>query len=101
MNRTSRIDQQLRLAFAPACRHIQVNALPDLAPEEYAEVVRLVRSAIDGDRYPLSLRVRKLRTILDKLEPPPPRPNPLPPPKPAGTPSLVYAKLRGGRRRRV
>ena len=40
--------------------------LPDLAPEEYAEVVRLVRSAIDGDRYPFSSRVRKLRTILDK-----------------------------------
>jgi hypothetical protein len=74
--------------------------LPDLSPEEYAEVVRLVRSAIDGDRYPLSARVRKLRSILDKLEPPAPKPIPFPPPKPAGTPSLVYAKLRGGRGRR-
>ena len=26
--------------------------LADLAPEEYAEIVRLVRAAIDGDRYP-------------------------------------------------
>jgi len=41
--------------------------LPDLVPEEYAEVLRLVRSAIDGDRYPLSSRVRRLKTILDKL----------------------------------
>ena len=75
--------------------------LSDLAPEEYAEVVRLVRHAIDGDRFPLSARVRRLRSILDKLEPPPPKPIPFPAPKPAGTPSLVYAKLRGGRRRRV
>src|SRR5262249_31957091 len=74
--------------------------LPDLASEEYAEVVPLVRSAIDGDRYPLSARVGRLREILDKPEPPAPKPVPFPAPKPAGTPSLVYAKLRGGRRRR-
>jgi len=35
---------------------------PDLAPEEYAEIVRLVRAAIDGDRYVLSLRVRRLKS---------------------------------------
>jgi len=35
--------------------------LPDLTPEEYAEIVRLVRAAIDGDRYVLSLRVHRLR----------------------------------------
>jgi len=62
--------------------------------------VRLVRAAIDGDPFPLWSRVRKLRAILDKLDPRVPRPEPLPPPKPAGTPSLVYAKLRGARRRR-
>ena len=33
---------------------------PDLAPEEYAEVVRLVRAAIDGERYVLSPRVKRL-----------------------------------------
>jgi len=92
--------QRLRLAFASAPGHIQSMPLPDLAPEEYAEVVRLVRSAIEDDRYPLSARVRQLRAILDKLEPPAPKPIPFPAPKPAGTPSLVYAKLRGGRRRR-
>ena len=74
--------------------------LPDLASEEYAEVVRLVRSAIEGDRYPFSSRARRLRAILDKLELPAPKPLPFPAPKPSGKPSLVYAKLRGGRRRR-
>src|SRR5262249_18281904 len=92
--------QRLRLAFTPAPGHIQPMPLPDLAPEEYAEVVRLVHNAIDGDRFPLSARVRKLRAILDKLGPPAPKPIPFPAPKPTGTPSLVYAKLRGGRRRR-
>jgi hypothetical protein len=58
-----------RLAFAAACCHIQVNPLPDLAPEEYAELARLVRAAIDGDRYPLSPRVRRLKDILTRLDP--------------------------------
>src|SRR5438874_4515127 len=35
--------------------------LPDLTPEEYAEVVRLVRVAIDGDQYALSPRVKRLK----------------------------------------
>jgi hypothetical protein len=38
--------------------------LPDLTPEEYAEIVRLVRSAIDGERYVLSPRVKRLKRIL-------------------------------------
>jgi hypothetical protein len=42
--------------------------LPDLAPEEYAEVVRLVRSATDGDRYPFSPRVKRLKSILPKID---------------------------------
>jgi hypothetical protein len=70
--------------------------LPKNTPKSCASSV----AAIDGDRYPLSERVRKLRSILDKLEPPAPKPIPFPAPKPAGTPSLVYAKLRGGRRKR-
>ena len=42
---------------------------PDLTPEEYAEIVRLVRSAIDGERYVLSPRVKRLKRILAKLDP--------------------------------
>ena len=45
--------------------------LPDLSPEEYAEVVRLVRAAIDGNRYPRSQRAKRLKSILEKLEPAP------------------------------
>jgi hypothetical protein len=43
--------------------------LPDLTPEEYAEIARLVRSAIDGERYVLSPRVKRLKGILAKLDP--------------------------------
>lgn len=45
--------------------------LDDLSPEEYAEVVRLVRAAIDADRYPRSRRAKRLKSILEKLEPAP------------------------------
>ena len=76
--------------------------LPNLAPEEYAEVVRLLRAAIDSDRYPLSPRAKRLKSILAKLDPEARRPAaiPYPPPLPSEQPSLLYAKLRGGRRRR-
>jgi hypothetical protein len=76
--------------------------LPNLAPEEYAEVVRLVRAAIDSDRYPLSPRAKRLKSILAKLDPASAERTvtPFPPPKPSGTPSLVYQRLKGGRRRR-
>ena len=75
---------------------------PDLAPEEYAEIVRLVRAAIDGERYVLSPRVKRLKSILAKLDHEAERPTaiPYPPPKPSAEPSFLYAKLRGVRRRR-
>ena len=76
--------------------------LPDLTPEEYAEIVRLVRSPIDGGRYVLSPRVKRLKSILAKLDPASAERavTPFPPPKPSGTPSLVYQRLKGGRQRR-
>jgi hypothetical protein len=75
--------------------------LPDLAPEEYAEVVRLVRSAIDGERYVLSPRVKRLKSMLAKLDPAPSATvTPYPAPRPSAEPSFLYAKLRGVRRRR-
>ena len=76
--------------------------LPDLAPEEYAEIVRLVRAAIDSDPYVLSPRVKRLKSILAKLGPEAERPAaiPYPPPLPSAEPSFLYAKLRGVRRRR-
>jgi hypothetical protein len=76
--------------------------LPDLSPEEYAEVVRLVRAAIDGDRYPLSPRAKRLKSILTKLDPAPHEHAVVryPAPRPSAKRSLLYAKLRGGRCRR-
>jgi hypothetical protein len=75
--------------------------LPDLTPEEYAEVVRLVHSAIDGDRYPLSVRAKRVKSILAKLDPAPSATvTPYPAPRPSAEPSFLYAKLRGSRRRR-
>ena len=75
--------------------------LPDLSPEEYAEIVRLVRSAIDGERYVLSPRVKRLNRILAKLNPAPAATvTPYPAPRPSAEPSFLYAKLRGVRRRR-
>jgi len=75
--------------------------LADLAPEEYAEIVRLVRSAIDGERYVLSPRVKRLKNILAKLDPAPSATvTPYPAPRPSAEPSFLYAKLRGVRRRR-
>lgn len=77
-------------------------ALPDLNSEDYDEVVRLVRAAIDGDRYPLSPRAKRLKSILTKLDPRSAEcaVMPYPVPKRSAEPSLLYAKLRGGRRRR-
>jgi hypothetical protein len=74
----------------------------DFTEEERKEVIQAVRAAIDGDRYVLSSRVRRLKSALAKLDPASAERlvTRLPPPKPAGTPSLVYAKLSGGRRRR-
>ena len=75
--------------------------LPDLAPEEYAEIVRLVRAAIDSDPYVLSPRVQRLKGILAKLDPAPSATvTPYPAPRPSAEPSHLYAKLRGVRRRR-
>ena len=43
----------------------------DLTEEERAEIVKAIRAAIDGDRYPLSPRVKRLKSILAKLDPAP------------------------------
>jgi hypothetical protein len=74
----------------------------DLTEEENAELVRVVRAAIDGDRYVLSPRVKRLKSVLAKLDPASVE-RPVvrhPPPRPSGQPNLLYQKLRGGRRRR-
>lgn len=65
----------------------------DLSDVEMAAVTRLLRDTIDGDRYPLSPRIRTLQGILDKLEPPPVR-EPLPPLRAYAPPRATAARRR-------
>ena len=73
---------------------------PDLSPEDCAAIAALLRDTIAADRFPLSPRIKKMRAILHKLEPPAPKPAPLPPLKPPGEPSMVAARMRGTKWRR-
>jgi hypothetical protein len=64
----------------------------DLSDTELAALVRLLKHTLDNDRYPLSPRLRPLKSILAKIQPPPVR-EPPPPPK-------LYAPPRATRQRR-
>ena len=55
----------------------------DLTDDEMQILTRLVRRAIDDDRYPMAPRLDPLKALLAKLDPPKPA-APLPPPLPAG-----------------
>jgi len=68
------------------------DGLSRLTEDEKVALLALLRRTIDDDRYPLSPRIRVLRGILAKLEPP--RPGaPLPPLK-AYAPPRHSAKQR-------
>jgi hypothetical protein len=54
---------------------------PGLSDGDLAD---LLRETIAQDRFPLSQRVRRLKAILPKLDPPAARPKMPPPPKPPG-----------------
>jgi hypothetical protein len=64
----------------------------DLNEDRREVLVRALRGIVDGDRFPLSPRIRRLKAILAKLEPPAPAAEPFPAPKPPAEPS--YAKRR-------
>ena len=53
------------------------DGLSRLTDDEKTALVALLKRTIDDDRYPLSPRIRTLRGILAKLEPPRPAPAPL------------------------
>jgi hypothetical protein len=59
----------------------------DLTGPEADALIRLLRDAIDDDRYPLSPRVQTPRAILGKLKPEPARPAASPPPRIYAPPS--------------
>ena len=65
----------------------------DLSDDEAAALVALLTRTIDGDRYPLSPRIRTLRAILAKLRPEPVH-EPLPPPKVYTPPKAAAATRR-------
>jgi hypothetical protein len=50
----------------------------ELSDDESTALARLLRRAIDDDKYPLSPRIRLIQRILDKIEPPPVRETPPP-----------------------
>jgi hypothetical protein len=67
---------------------------PALSDAEKAALAALLKETIAADRFPLSPRIRALKRILDKLEPPPPSPEPFPPPKPPSERGTVLSKKR-------
>ena len=75
---------------------------PDVTEEDYSDLAGLVREAITNERYFLSPRMKRLKSLLAKLDPASTERTvtPYPPPRPSAEPSLLYAKLKGGRRRR-
>src|SRR3954452_17545419 len=66
----------------------------DLTDLERDELVRALRGIVDGDRFPLSPRIRRLKAILQKLVPPAPASEPFPAPKPPGEPSRALNRPR-------
>ena len=77
-------------------------AKPNLTDEDYSDLAKLVREAIDAEPYRIGPRIKKLRGLLAKLDPASTERavTPYPPPRPSAEPSLVYRKLRGGGSRR-
>jgi hypothetical protein len=69
-----------------------VRGPPDLTDADKTILIGLLRETIDRDRFPLSPRIKSLKAILAKLDPPPPRPQPYPAPKPVGERSMALAK---------
>jgi hypothetical protein len=65
---------------------------PDLTEDDKAVLIELLRETIERDRFFMSRRIRRLKAVLDKLDPPVPGPEPMPPPKPPGEPSLALRR---------
>ena len=63
----------------------------DLSPEDRAAIAELLRDTIKADQFPLSPRIKRMREILHKIDPPEPEPFRFPPLK-QGRPSQVLGK---------
>jgi hypothetical protein len=64
-----------------------------LSDDEKRELIAALKRAIDGDRHFLSARVRVLKSILGRLEPPKPAPPPLRPVQYFAPPRTRQTKL--------
>ncbi len=99
--RCSLVPRRRRLKSRPPQRRdmcSQGMATIDFDEDERAALTAFLRDAIAADRFPLSPRLRPIKTVLAKLDPTPPRPA-LPPLKPAGEPSAIVRKMRRPGRR--
>ena len=94
-------DNTREFKFLPKRGHSTLWQGRTLTDEDYIELAALVRDAIDAEPCRIGPRINKLKRLLAKLEPPVEEAQTtlFPPPKPSGEPSLLYRKLRGGRRR--
>jgi hypothetical protein len=75
--------------------HLSVMKDLELTDDEAQALVRVIREAIDSDRFPLSPRIAVLRSILAQLRPEPAR-APLPPLRNYVPPSKGRYRRRGG-----
>lgn len=66
-----------------------------LTDEDRAELARVLRDAIEADRYPFSPKVRRWKDLLAKLDRTPEHVvTPYPAPRPAGQPSFLLGRKR-------
>jgi hypothetical protein len=68
--------------------------MPELDEADKKMLAELLRETIERDHFPLSPKIKSLKAILAKLNPPAPRPEPLPPPTPPGERSTALTKNR-------
>ena len=68
------------LAVASIAPHNSLMPPFDLTDDDRAALIALLRETIAADRFLMSPRIRRLKAILEKLDPPAPRSEPLPPP---------------------
>jgi len=70
----------------------------NLTPEERGELLKLLRATIAAEPFPLSQRIRNLKSALAKLDPAEvPAAEPMPPPVPWVN-SMIGQRKRRGRR---
>ena len=67
------------------------------SPEDYAGITALLHDTINADRFPMSPRIKRMRVILHKLDPPEPTPLRHPSLKPYA-PSMFLARKKARRR---